>query len=466
VVTTQPSPVPPVSRLGGAGGTAAGGIDVGLPEIDHRSDQGYWNSIAALEATLEQQAGGDRGCRLLVALSSDHPEWPVRAAAIRLLAEHHREQAIAQRAVAAAVCDDVDEVAFAAIEIAGRYRLRAAVTNLIKISGWPSRFTRPGYARKPVGYGAALTKKALLAIFGNDDPEVLRQLEDEHFAGLRAGMAVQWRPRPHEDVVVVGAGPFVAGAAPGSTGPFQIDDTDNPRRGVDLPAFAIDRTAVTNRRYRRFLEEAAGTTEFDHPEQEPGRSHLPSHWHDPRFNGPDLPVVGIDWYDAWAFARWAGGALPSEDQWEKAARGTDGRIFPWGDDWDPARANYVERAFARPVANLAELETLLSSGTRDRPDRPVMPADSLPAGASPCGALHMAGNVWEMTRTNFYSRDDLDPFFRGRRPVEFLNRKEAFHVLRGGTWTSPPVCLTTFYRGKDLLTDRHSEVGFRCVYPV
>lgn len=71
-----------------------------------------------------------------------------------------------------------------------------------------------------------------------------------------------------------------------------------------------------------------------------------------------------------------------------------------------------------------------------------------------------------MTRTNFYSRDDLDPFFRGRRPVEFLNRKEAFHVLRGGTWTSPPVCLTTFFRGKDLLTDRHSEVGFRCVYPV
>jgi len=78
----------------------------------------------------------------------------------------------------------------------------------------------------------------------------------------------------------------------------------------------------------------------------------------------------------------------------------------------------------------------------------------------------MAGNVWELTRTNFSSRQDLDPFFRGRRPVEFRNRKEAFPVLRGGTWTSPPVCLATCYRGKALLTDRRNEVGFRCVYPV
>jgi gamma-glutamyl hercynylcysteine S-oxide synthase len=78
----------------------------------------------------------------------------------------------------------------------------------------------------------------------------------------------------------------------------------------------------------------------------------------------------------------------------------------------------------------------------------------------------MSGNVWEITRTNYYGRRDMDPFFRGRQPVEFMNRREAFHVLRGGTWTSPPVCLATWYRGKDLLTDKHNEVGFRCVYPV
>ena len=465
MVATQPSPVSPSSRHRGAGGTGASGTERNLPAIDHSTDGAYWGSISRVVANLERQAESDRGCLLLVNLSSDHPEWPVRAAAVRLLAEHHRERVIALRAIAAAVCDDVDQVAFTAIELAGRHRLREAVANLIKISGWPSRFTRPGYARKPVGYGAALTKKALLAIFGSTDPEALRQLEDEHFAGLRARVAAERRPRRHDDVVVVAAGPFVAGATRLQIGPFQIDDTDNPPRVVHLPAFAIDRTAVTNRRYRRFLEEADGTVEFDHPEQD-RRSHLPAHWHDARFNAPDLPVVGIDWYDAWAFARWAGGSLPSEDQWEKTARGTDGRVFPWGDDWYPTRANYVETAFGRRVANLAELESLLTTVTRDKPSRPVMPADSLPAGASPYGALHMAGNVWELTRTNFYSRADLDPFFRGRRPVEFMNRKEAFHVLRGGTWTSPPECLATFYRGKDLLTDRHNEVGFRCVYPV
>ena len=100
------------------------------------------------------------------------------------------------------------------------------------------------------------------------------------------------------------------------------------------------------------------------------------------------------------------------------------------------------------------------------PAQPVLAADSLPSGASPYGLLHMAGNVWEMTRTNFFTRKDMDPFFKGRQPVEFMNRQDAFFVLRGGTWTSPPVCLTTYYRGKDLITDVHNEIGFRCVYPV
>jgi formylglycine-generating enzyme required for sulfatase activity len=438
-----------------------------LPQVDHATDAAYWESISVLVGLLEASASGDPGCDLLVALAAEHPEWPVRAAAVRLLAEHHLERAPAAQAIAAAVCDDVDSVAFTAIALAGRHRLRAAVANLIRVSGWPSNFTREDSARKPVGCGAAFTKKALVDILGSRDPQTLRRLEDEHFSGLRARVMAGRRRRQHEDVVVIPAGPFIAGATRHEAGAFQMDDTDNPPRVVELPAFAIDRTAVTNQRYALFLAEVQGAADFDHPDQEPGRSHRPSHWHDGRFNGPELPVVGIDWYDAWAFARWAGGSLPSEDQWEKAARGTDGRSFPWGNEWDPTRANFVETAFGVAVENLAELESLLVRATSaEHPARPVLPADSLPQGASPYGTLQMVGNVWEITRTNFFSRVDLDPFFRGRRPVEFLNRKEAFHVLRGGTWTSPTPCLTTFYRGKDLLTDRHNEVGFRCVYPV
>jgi len=440
-------------------------VERGLPEIDEQSDDAYWHSVERVAARLTAEAAGPSGAEFLADVSAHHPEWPVRAAAVRLLADEHGDSAVAGAAVAAAIHDEVDWVAFTAIELAGRLRLRAVVPHLINVSGWPSNFTRPGVAREPVGSGAAFAKRALLAIFGSYDPEVLRRLEDEHFADLAAGVAARRRRRDHDDVVLVPAGPFIAGAKPAASA-FQIGDTDSPRRVVDLPAFLIDRTAVTNQRYRWFLDDTKGTSEFDHPDQEPGRGHEPAHRHDPRFNRPDLPVVGIDWYDAWAFARWAGGDLPSEDQWEKAARGSEGRVFPWGDEWDRAGANSVETAFGVEVKNLQDLELLLVSVSPEQPPRPVVPADHYPAGTSPYGALQMAGNVWEMTRTNFYSRQDLDPFFRGRRPVEFMNRKDAFPVLRGGAWTSPPVCLTASYRGKGLLTDRHNEVGFRCVYPV
>lgn len=435
--------------------------------VDHSSDLAYWASIDAAMARLTPGAVSGAGIDLLAGLARSHPEWPVRAASVRLLAEHQAADPTAQAAVAAATHDPVDQVAFTAIRVAGEHRIRVAARDLIRISGWPSNFTQPGYPRKPVGCGAAFTKRALTTIFGSTDPDVLRRLEDEHFAGIRAQVqAGRDRPRENDDVVPVPAGRYLAGGTSTTIGAFQIDDTDSPPTELDLPAFLIDRTVVTNRRYNRFLAETAGSTEFDHPDQPLAADHVPAHRHDPRFNGPDLPVVGTDWYDAWAFARWAGGALPSEQQWEKAARGTDGRRFPWGEDWDAARVNFVERSFGTAVGDLGELEaTLVTVGERNRPDQPVLPADSLPAGASPYGLLHMSGNVWEMTGTNFFTRADMDPFFRGRDPIEFMNRKDAFYVIRGGTWTSPPVCLTTYYRGKDLITDKHNEIGFRCVYP-
>jgi formylglycine-generating enzyme required for sulfatase activity len=392
----------------------------------------------------------------------------VRAAAVRLLADRHTQDPAARAAVAAATHDTVDWVAFTALKVITDHAIRTAVPDLIRISGWPSNFTRPEFSRKPVGCGAAFTKRALLTIFGTRDPAELRRLEDEFFTEMRERVAGRnKRPRRASDVVLVAAGPFIAGAKDTEPGPFRMTQDDSVLRAVDLPAFLIDRTTVTNARYREFLDEIGDSPEFDHPDQPAERSHRPVHRHDPRFNAPGMPVVGIDWYDAFAFANWAGGFLPSEQQWEKAARGVDGRTYPWGDTWDPARVNYVERSYGTGVGDLDALEALLVTTTHDDvPAHPVMEADSLPGGASPCGALHMSGNVWELTRTNFYTGQDMDPFFKGRHPAEFMNRKDAFHVLRGGTWTSPPTCLTTFYRGKDLITDRHNEVGFRCAYEV
>ncbi|MEV5240124.1 SUMF1/EgtB/PvdO family nonheme iron enzyme [Streptomyces cinnamoneus] len=404
-------------------------------------------------------------------MSREYNEWPVRAFCIALLGEHFADDKDAKEAIAYGTHDPVDQVAFTAIRTAGEKRVDTAVRDLICISGWPSKLTRD-HTSKPVGFGAAYTKRALISIFGSDDPDTLRRLEDEHFAGLREKVTTGKRQRNNDDVVLVPGGPFIAGASQQQIqevhkqfGSFKMNDQDNHLRAVELPSYYIDRTAVTNRRYAEFLADARGTEEFDHPDQPIGHDHTPAHWYDPRFNPADQPVVGIDWYDAWAFAKWAGGRLPTEDEWEKAARGTDARIFPWGNEWDPECANEVSRAFGVSPENRAELEDLLLSAHAEYPKTPVLPADALPGGASPYGALNLAGNVWEMTSTNFYTKEDMDPFFKGRKPVEFMNRKEAFFVLRGGTWTSPPVCLTTYYRGKDLITDRHNEISFRCVYP-
>lgn len=425
----------------------------------------YTDRLDALEKALAETPSSDELLRELCRWAVGHSDWNVRRIAVETLAARFVNVAEARETICAATHDDVDWVAFTAIKVAGEHRLPEAVEHLIRISGWPSNFSREAYARKPVGCGAAFTKKALLEFFGTRDPDVLRGLEDEHFADKHAAIAASRRERDLRDAVLVPAGPFIAGANVGTIGPFQMDNTDNPLRVVEMPAYYIDRTTVTNGRYREFLADAVGTRKFAHPDEPEGKDYTPAHWRDPRFSDPSFPVVGIDWYDAWAFAKWAGGRLPSEDEWEKAARGTDGRVYPWGNQWDPGRAQSVFSAYECGELNdLEELEALLVRTTPDWPRRPVVAADALPGGASPYGALNMAGNVWELTRTNFFTRADMAPFFKGKKGTQFMNRPEAFHVLRGGTWTSPPVCLATFYRGKDLLTDRHNEVGFRCVY--
>ena len=431
------------------------------------NDDVYWDKIAQVISELKNNIPGGRSFERLVDWSSNHVEWPIRVACLRLLAENYLPHPDAEAAIAAGTHDPVDWVAFTSIQLVQKHKIQPAVADLIRISGWPSNFTRPMYARKPVGCGSAFTKRALLSIFATSDPVELRRLEDEFFADLRSQLVRNRRQRRNDDVVLVPGGVFQAGADIEGVGPFQVDERDNPARVVELPSFYIDRLAVTNKRYREFLEDVSGASTFDHPDQPVRKDHTPAHWHDPRFNGLELPVVGISWYDAWAFCNWAGGMLATEEQWEKAARGDDGRIYPWGNNFEPDRVNYVERSFGRSITDIKELEEALVTADQEAvPSEPVLPADSLAAGASPYGAIQMAGNVWEMTRTNFFTRSDMDPFFKGRTPAEFLNRKDAFYVLKGGAWTSPPPCLTVHYRGRDLLTDMHCEVGFRCVYPL
>ncbi|MGH3784171.1 MAG: SUMF1/EgtB/PvdO family nonheme iron enzyme [Pseudonocardiaceae bacterium] len=438
--------------------------EAALAELD---DEPYHQRLFAVEKAIEAAADSSDLAAELAVLAVEHRDWHIRRIAVATLADRFINSPQSRAAICAATHDDVDWVAFTAIRAAGATKLPESVEHMVRISGWPSNFSRTDHGRKPVGCGAAFTKQALWAIFGTRDPEELRSLEDSHFATMRAEVEARRREPDLRDAVLVPAGPAIVGASRTTVGAFQMDDTDNPLRAVELPSFCIDRTAVSNRRYREFVADVGSSKEFAHPDEPVGKDYTPAHWRDARFNDPDFPVVGVDWYDVYAFARWAGGRLPSEDEWEKAARGVDGRIYPWGDEWDPDRANSVYSAYGVPeLTNLAELEALLTRTTLEWPLEPVRRADAYPEGASPYGALNMAGNVWEITRTNFFTRADMNPFFKGRCSNEFMNRPEAFHVLKGGTWTSPSVCMTTFYRGRDLMTDRHNEVGFRCVYAI
>lgn len=395
------------------------------------------------------------------------PRWVERVAALDELARL-AEAPGARCAIARATHDSVDTVAFTAIRLCGELRIAEAARDLIEIAGWPSNFTRPETTRKPVGIGAALTKRAVLAIFGTADPTELRAREDAHFADLIAEESALQRRPDLRDAVYVASGAFIAGIVepPTSDDSFRMDVSDHPPRVAALGGFWIDRHQVTNERYGAFLASAEPGSEFAHPDEPAGKDYEPAHWQDGSFNGPDQPVVGCDWYDAWAFARWAAGALPSEDEWEKAARGTDARQYPWGRDWDPARVHAIHRFCDRPPTDLASLEALLCDLAVSPPDIPTPSVEALRNNESPYGVRQMSGTVWEMTRTNYFTGRDMNPLFGRYDPSDFISNPAAFFVLKGGTWTSPPVCCRADYRGRDLFTDRHYEVGFRCVYKV
>jgi hypothetical protein len=207
------------------------------------------------------------------------------------------------------------------------------------------------------------------------------------------------------------------------------------RRSVFLEAFAMDRHAVTNRAFALFLE-ATGY------QPEDGDAHrFLAHW---RAGKPptallDHPVVYVSWHDALAYARWAGKRLPTEAEWEKAARGSDGRKFPWGRaEPGPSRARFGGR-----------------KGT--------LVAGSLPEGASPYGILDLAGNVWE------WCQDGDDPaFYRAgpeRNPVRVAD-PPAPVVMRGGSFLVGRTALATYARRGVEPSYRVADSGFRCARDV
>src|SRR6185436_14063480 len=165
---------------------------------------------------------------------------------------------------------------------------------------------------------------------------------------------------PQADRVVIPGGPFTQGSTRG-------DEDERPARKVTLKAFAIDRTEVTRADYAACV----AAKRCKAPPKEPA----------PAAAEAKLPITDVDWNDAQAYCRFAGARLPTEAEWEKAARGEDGREYPWANDADCARGNWGSFEGEGPCAD-------------KNPGRPV-PVGQYPSGASPYGVLDLGGNVWE-----------------------------------------------------------------------
>ena len=221
---------------------------------------------------------------------------------------------------------------------------------------------------------------------------------------------------------VIPAGEFWMGI----DGTIGLED-ERPRHKVWLDTFSIDLYEVTTSRYGKFLA-ATGRTP-------------PWLWDSVRLaiHG-ERPVIGVDWDDADAYCRWAGKRLPGEAEWEKAARGTDERLYPWGNQ--------------PPTADLANFAV----GARFSYSQALMPVGRYKEGKSPFGLYDMAGNVWE------WVQDWYEGAYYERGPDRNPTGPEEgqFKVLRGGAWSELPKYLLAYGRFKLLPNTRNSYTGFRC----
>lgn len=238
-------------------------------------------------------------------------------------------------------------------------------------------------------------------------------------------------PDPTEGMVFVPAGSFVMGSELGA-------DDERPTREVYLDAFYIDRYEVTNGQYVEFLnavedrlERCGGHQCVDTKDEDPD-SHIP--YQAGRYavetGYENHPVIKVSWYGARAYCEYRGKRLPSEAEWEKAARGGDGRAYPWGDEFDAYRANTDYRV------------------------GDTTPVGSYPDGVSPYGAYDMAGNVWEWVADWYQAYPGSD--YRS----DFLGQK--YKIVRGGSWNHPGYDARCAYRDLAHPARRILVVGFRC----
>jgi formylglycine-generating enzyme required for sulfatase activity len=240
--------------------------------------------------------------------------------------------------------------------------------------------------------------------------------------------AVQQKPEPfakeepvQEDMVEIPAGPFIRGTTNGGY-------DEQPQRTIYLDAFSIDRYEVTNFQYQQFV------TATGHRKSGPPSRYAKSIG---RMRGVNQPVVYVSWDDATEYCRWKGKRLPSEAEWEKAMRGIDGRLWPWGNQEKPNGANWAR------VQDGHEVTAPVGTFQTDR---------------SPFGVMDGAGNVMEWV-SDWYG-ETYYKYSQERNPPspEF----GTYRVLRGGGYTTTGGDIRVTSRSKMMPDFRDETIGFRC----
>ena len=254
-------------------------------------------------------------------------------------------------------------------------------------------------------------------------------------------------PRLEGDTFVeVPEGPFLLGTSDDSEGEHKPHEY--PQVTLDLPSFEIGRFPVTVAEFRRFVEDggyrrAELWRDLGWRWRTENAIELPrffseserAEWHP--YLTSNRPIVGVSFYEAEAFARWSKARLPTEAEWEKAARGPDGQEYPWGSEW-------IEDA----------------AGHREVGPRKTVPVGVFPRGESQYGALDMVGSIWQWCADVFEARlydriDEHDP----RGPDEA--KLEGHRSVRGGAWNTLRYSLRCANRNSYPATARFSNLGFR-----
>jgi formylglycine-generating enzyme required for sulfatase activity len=214
------------------------------------------------------------------------------------------------------------------------------------------------------------------------------------------------------------------------------ESDEGPAHRVILRTFEIGKYPVTVQEYRRFVDGDGYRDQRYWQLGGFGQRVEPESWENQLLH-PNRPVVRVTWFEAAAYCAWAGTRLPTEAEWERVARGTDGREYPWGsEEPDPLRANYGDHNPGHPT-----------------------PVGLYPSGATPEGVLDLAGNVWEWARNGY--RDYGNPLTK-----DFPEFQRELRVLRGGAWNSTANELRAAKRHNSVPDLIFEDVGFRCVREV